>query len=198
MRPSSPSWAQDARVAARPSPLCVCCAAQFCPSRLTASQLWLGSECSARCDKYSICWEAVSLPDPLQNEPWKDQLICCLSVCVCVCVCVCVFSPQSLVTLSVFKFVNLLRLSALLATVCPSVCLCVYLLDCLIVNKAANLFVYIFSPEAYQPVCMSVWRHCEHVSHIFVLPHWYGNLTHTYVIWVSALLWVVKISPTVS
>lgn len=92
-----------------------------------------------------------SSPDPLQNEPWEDQLVCCLSVCVG-----CVFLRAS--SLSVFKFVNISHWFALL-----SVCVSVSSSVCLLVYKPAYLF------------SISAPRHSlsdEQLNHIFVLPHW--------------------------
>lgn len=100
---SSPSLGTGAWVAARPNPLRVCCIAHICPSHLTASQLWRRSESSARRNKYSICWEAVSLP----WSPAEWALSVCLHL----------RKLSSEPCYSVFKFANLARLSVTLASV---------------------------------------------------------------------------------
>lgn len=89
----------------------------------------------------------------------------------------CVCFPPSFVIHSVFKFVNLSRPSALLATVCPSVCLSINLPTCLF---------SLFLPQD-TPACRDVSLN-KHLSHIFALLHWYGNCNHLYFIWISAFL----------
>lgn len=120
------------------------------PRSVPAVSLLLSCDCvaksSARRDKYSICWEAVSLPWSPAEWAMKRPA-CLLSVSLSMCVCVCF--PPSFVTHSVFKFVNLSRPSALLATVCPSVCLSINLPTC--------LFSLFFCPKTHQPVEMSPW-----------------------------------------
>lgn len=116
-KPSSPSQAQQVWVATRPNPLSVCRAAQICLSRLTASQLWLGSKSWARHDKYSICWGRFPLPWSLAEWAMK-RAACLLSVSMHVCF------PGSLVTPS--PSLGLSRHFCLrglcLSSVCPSVC----------------------------------------------------------------------------
>lgn len=113
-------WAQEAWVAAHTNPLSVCCAAQICPSRLAASQLWLGSESSARRDKYSICWEAVFLP--WSPAEWAMRRPACL-------LSVCVFSSEPRHSLSLSLSTHLIGLHF-----CLSACLSPPLSVCLSIN----------------------------------------------------------------
>lgn len=102
-------------------------------------------------------------------------------VCVCVHACVCVCAFLWALPLSVFTFVNLSRLSALVGTVCPCVCSSASSSVCLLVYKPAYLFVFVYCRKVSACLCMT------YLSRLADMKMWIPN-----VIWICAFLYVVK------